>query len=159
MYSGVPRGGEFAQYFCPGVWELRWLSHSHWVNVPAIIIIIVIIIIVIIIIIIINVYIHVPVSMDSPYVSEMSNLASNPFAALFPSVEKAEEYSREQRRKSQKVGESHVSSQGSSVTISLKNEDAVPQIIEGHQRGDEETARVVNDLLQRVFLITVDDGK
>ena len=91
--------------------------------------------------------------------SEMSNLTSNPFAALFPSVEKAEEYSREQTRKSQKVGESHVSSQGSSVTISLKNEDAVPQIIEGHEKSDEETARVVNDLLQRVFLIAVDNGK
>ena len=27
--------GAGTQYFCPSVWELNWLSHSHWVNVPA----------------------------------------------------------------------------------------------------------------------------
>ena len=35
LYSWVLRGGDFTQYFCPGVRELHWLSHSHWVNIPA----------------------------------------------------------------------------------------------------------------------------
>ena len=29
------QGGDFTQYFCPGFLELHWLSHSPWVNVPA----------------------------------------------------------------------------------------------------------------------------
>ena len=32
LYSWVPRGRDFTQYFFPGVRELHWLSHSHWVN-------------------------------------------------------------------------------------------------------------------------------
>ena len=28
LYSWVPRGGDFTQYFCPGVQELHWLSHT-----------------------------------------------------------------------------------------------------------------------------------
>ena len=35
LYSWVPRGGDFTQYFSPSVWELHWLS-QHRVNVPAV---------------------------------------------------------------------------------------------------------------------------
>ena len=34
LYNWVPRGGDITQYFCPNVWELHWLSYSHWLNVP-----------------------------------------------------------------------------------------------------------------------------
>ena len=36
LYSWVPRSGDFIPYFCPGVQELHWLSHSHWVDISAI---------------------------------------------------------------------------------------------------------------------------
>ena len=35
VHLSTPRGGDFTRYFCPGVRELHWFSHSCWVNVPA----------------------------------------------------------------------------------------------------------------------------
>ena len=35
LYSWVPRDMDFNKYFCPGVQELLWLSHSHWVECPS----------------------------------------------------------------------------------------------------------------------------
>jgi len=78
-----------------------------------------------------------------------SQVSQNPFAALFPSVEKAEEYSTTHTQ---------------SITVSLKdarNSDSktTPGHAEVEKLNDEKDMMwMVNDMLQRVFLITVDEG-
>ena len=88
-----------------------------------------------------------------------SQVAQNPFAALFPSVEKAEEY-RKQHNESELKGDM-VTTHTQSITVSLKE---VRESESGHtevEKINDEKERVwmVNDMLQRVFLITVDEGK
>ena len=80
---------------------------------------------------------------------QASQVSQNPFAALFPSVEKAEEYSTTHTQ---------------SITVSLKdarNSDSKTGsgLDEVEKLNDEKDRMwMVNDLLQRVFLITVDEG-
>ena len=80
---------------------------------------------------------------------QSSQVSQNPFAALFPSVEKAEEYSTTHTQ---------------SITVSLKdarNSDSKTGsgLDEVEKLNDEKDRMwMVNDLLQRVFLITVDEG-
>ena len=80
---------------------------------------------------------------------QSSQVSQNPFAALFPSVEKAEEYSTTHTQ---------------SITVSLKdarNSDSKTgsELSEVEKLNDEKDRMwMVNDMLQRVFLITVDEG-
>ena len=80
---------------------------------------------------------------------QSSQVSQNPFAALFPSVEKAEEYSTTHTQ---------------SITVSLKdarNSDSkTGSGLDEVEKLNVEKDRIwmVNDLLQRVFLITVDEG-
>lgn len=80
---------------------------------------------------------------------QSSQVSQNPFAALFPSVEKAEEYSTTHTQ---------------SITVSLKdatNSDSKTGsgLSEVEKLNDEKDRMcMVNDMLQRVFLITVDEG-
>ncbi|XP_020626137.1 ubiquitin conjugation factor E4 A-like [Orbicella faveolata] len=77
-----------------------------------------------------------------------SQVSQNPFVALFPSVEKAEEYSTTHTQ---------------SITVSLKdagNSDS--KTGSGHAEvetlnDEKDRMWMVNDMLQRVFLITVDE--
>ena len=92
-----------------------------------------------------------------------SQVAQNPFSALFPSVEKAEEY-RKQRGDAGLKGDI-VNTQIQSITVSMKevSRDNDSKAESGRaevEKITDEKDRVwmVNDLLQRVFLITVDDG-
>ena len=94
-----------------------------------------------------------------------SEVAQNPFAALFPSVEEAEEYTRQH---------------GEVITVHSPKADTVTKVepisvllrdVQDIGSGKEtehsvteplidekERAWMLNDLLQRVFLITVDNG-
>ena len=89
-----------------------------------------------------------------------SQVAQNPFAALFPSIEKAEEY-RKQHGESELKGDI-VTTQ--SITVSLKevqgnDSKSESACVEMEIIIDEKDRLwMVNDMLQRVFLITVDEG-
>lgn len=92
-----------------------------------------------------------------------SQVAQNPFAALFPSVEKAEEY-RKQHNESDLKRDLPVTTHTQSITVSLKEaRENDPKSESEHtevEKINDEKDRVwmVNDMLQRVFLITVDEG-
>ena len=76
------------------------------------------------------------------------HVAQNPFAALFPSVEKAEEYRKH-------------TTQTSAINVSVKGiieNDSKPKAETEVKITEGERAWIVNDMLQRVFLITVDNG-
>ena len=73
----------------------------------------------------------------------------NPFAALFRSVEEAEEF----RKHSSKTSAPNVSAKGIIDNDSKSNTKNDTQI------NEEEKAWIVNDMFQRVFLITVNNGK
>ena len=92
----------------------------------------------------------------------LSQIAQNPFAALFPSVEKAEEY-RKHHNESYLKGDM-VSTHTQSITVSLKEaRESSSKSDSGHAEvekinDNKEGVWMVNDMLQRVFLITVDNG-
>lgn len=71
-------------------------------------------------------------------------VAQNPFAALFPSVEKAEEFR-------QNASALNVSAKG------IIDNDSKPNSINEVQINEEERTWIVNDTLQRVFLITINN--
>ena len=73
----------------------------------------------------------------------------NPFAALFRSVEEAEEF----RKHSSKTSAPNVSAKG------IIDNDSKPNTKNDAQINEEEKAWIVNDMFQRVFLITVNNGK
>ena len=100
----------------------------------------------------------------------VAQVNQNPFAALFPSIEKAEEYRKQhedsvtavqtdQDREADRV------MQTQPITVSMKGirddnikSESAQVNIEGFN-DEEDRAWILNDLLQRVFLITVDNGK
>lgn len=71
-------------------------------------------------------------------------VAQNPFAALFPSVEKAEEFR-------QNTSALNVSAKG------IIDKDSKPNSKNEVQINEEERTWIVNDTLQRVFLITINN--
>ena len=95
-----------------------------------------------------------------------SEVAQNPFAALFPSVEKAEEY-RKQHGEVIAVHSPKENTVSKIQPISVLLRD-VQEIESKNEAGhtttadividEKERAWILNDLLQRVFLITVDNG-
>ena len=99
-----------------------------------------------------------------------SQISQNPFAALFPSVEKAEEFRKqhEDSLTTAKTVDKHrpdTVMQSQPITVSLKDVQDNNATNES-EHGDPEALNdekdkvwMVNDLLQRVFLITVDNGK
>lgn len=94
-----------------------------------------------------------------------SEVAQNPFAALFPSVEKAEEY-RKQHGEVIAVHSPKENTVSKIQPISVLLRD-VQEIESKNEAGhtttadividEKERAWILNDLLQRVFLITVDN--
>ena len=95
-----------------------------------------------------------------------SQLAQNPFAALFPSAEKAEEYSKQHDgsvTSLQSVQNADTVMQTQPITVSMKeiHDDSLSNESERVDMGElneMDRAWMLNDLLQRVFLITVDNG-
>lgn len=91
-----------------------------------------------------------------------SQVTQNPFAALFPSVEKAEEYRKQHN--DPEIKDDLVTTHTQSITVSLKdvsNNDS--KTGSGHaevEKLNDEKDRIwmVNNMIQRVFLITVDEG-
>ena len=77
-----------------------------------------------------------------------ANLASNPFTALFSSVEEADYFRKVTNPQKPDFSTSHESP---SLNISAKGD--------GVERENDEMARLVDDFLQRVFLITVRSGQ
>lgn len=100
----------------------------------------------------------------------VAQVNQNPFAALFPSIEKAEEYRKQhedsvtavqtdQDREADRV------MQTQPITVSMKGihddnikSESAQVNIEGFN-DEEDRAWILNDLLQRVFLITVDNDR
>ena len=94
----------------------------------------------------------------------------NPFAALFPSAEKAEEYRKQHevsvtsvqtdhKREEDKVMEAQAIKLYVKEIHDACKRNASGQAIVEAVNDEEEKAWILNDLLQRVFLITVDNGK
>ena len=98
----------------------------------------------------------------------LSQVAQNPFAGLFPSAEKAEEY-RKQHDSSvaslQSVEKHNADTvmQTQPITVSMKeirddNLSNESEHVDVEELNEKDRAWMLNDLLQRVFLITVDNG-
>lgn len=95
-----------------------------------------------------------------------SQLAQNPFAALFPSAEKAEEYRKQQDgsvTSLQSVENADTVMQTQPITVSMKeiHDDSLSnesERVDMEEFDEMDRAWTLNDLLQRVFLITVDNG-
>ena len=99
----------------------------------------------------------------------LSEVAQNPFAALFPSVEKAEKY-RKQHGDAvttlQTVDQHNADTvmQTQPLSVLLKDVQGIDSKNETEHgvvetlNNEKDRAWLVNDLLQRVFLITVDNG-
>ena len=109
--------------------------------------------------------------------NEALDVATNPFSALFPSEEQAEEYRRQHNKPvSDNQGDKgltvqRVTCQTNPCTFSLKHGN-IDFVSESSGLADRTThttkqknettvsdPQMVNDLLQRVFLITVDPGR
>ena len=93
----------------------------------------------------------------------------NPFAALFPSLEKAEDYRKQHEFSATLVQTDHKHEgdtvmEAETVKLSMKKihgdskRNASAQAIVDTVSDEEEKAWILNDFLQRVFLITVDNG-
>ena len=96
-----------------------------------------------------------------------SQVGQNPFAALFPSVEKAEEYRKQHEDSVMQTVDQHQSDtvmQTQPITLSLKDVGNSDSTIESEHadiealNDEKDRVWIVNDFLQRVFLITVDNG-
>lgn len=93
----------------------------------------------------------------------------NPFAALFPSLEKAEDYRKQHEFSTTLVQTDHKHEEDKlietqAVKLSVKKihydgkRNASAQASVDVVMDEEEKAWILNDFLQRVFLITVDNG-
>lgn len=94
-----------------------------------------------------------------------SKVAQNPFAALFPSVEEAEEYSKKHEESIVQTHNVDTLMQTQPIRVSIKEIHSDTTIesecsdMQTSKNDEKDRAWMMNDLLQRMFLITVDDGK
>jgi hypothetical protein len=79
---------------------------------------------------------------DNDDSSEQSALEGNPFAALFPSITQAVQYASQVKTSDM-------------VTETLKSTHSV----DGTNEKELDVKRIVNNLLQRIFLITLQECK
>ena len=92
------------------------------------------------------------------------DLSNNPFVALFPSVKHAQEYIEATKRvlnesDSQKLGSSTTSSSNSSKPGSKLLQNLAQSKAGNNQDELSQRHKIMNDMLQRIFLFTVDPGK
>lgn len=92
-------------------------------------------------------------------------MAQNPFAALFPSVEEAEEYSKKHEESIVQTHNVDTLMQTQPIRVSIKEIHSDTTIesecsdMQTSKNDEKDRAWMMNDLLQRMFLITVDDDR
>ena len=94
--------------------------------------------------------------MDQPredHEQEYKDLLSNPFAALFPSTAKAAEY--------RNLGQTENSMRlpTNSPNICLKDDPISSSALAASPQEGEQRVQELNDLFQRVFLVTINAGR
>ena len=84
-----------------------------------------------------------------------NSLSSNPFAALFPSLQRAFEFRQEQL---QQGAFTEGSTAETPITLSLKDRHSPETDVHEAADREHELPQMINDVLQRVFLIAVNAG-
>lgn len=81
------------------------------------------------------------------------SLEANPFVALFPSLDEAIEYKSRSNDSNVKLSVKEIQTESVDITLSpIKDK-------EPDNRIELDVERITNNLLQRVFLITIDECK
>ena len=87
-----------------------------------------------------------------------SDLSKNPFVALFPSLQHAEEYIRSTNVR-QVTGIDDDASAGNEIPKEEIQEEEFEYLKHTDSQEWQQKSQIVNDYLQRTFLITVNSGK
>ena len=93
-----------------------------------------------------------------PSTEKDSDLSKNPFVALFPSLQHAEEYIRSTNMR-QVTGKDDDASAGNDIPEEEMKGEEFEYLKHTDSQEWQQKSQIVNDYLQRTFLMTVNSGK